>query len=445
MSYIIPPAPQGYDIEYFPRGDFGGYYGGAHYAFLYQGDGYGDSKIHAMKSTDGGVSWSEMDAAGAPTPPNPSGTFAGYSVSRQDNTTVHFIMVDVTSSTSPRTIGGFYLKAFDTSTDTWGATSSLLTSPALAFWGALGEPVCTVNIIVRAAGDCLLLFNGPTETVSGTAYGRVYVCTYDGMVTFGTPIMLPGQTGTSFNYTATKAVVDSSGITHFFLIRGPATLPATTGTGVLHVGMASGTPGTFGTVSTVSTAAFIDGSPSNVSEPSADVVSGTDKLSIVLLVTDPATTKLALSFFSATAALSPTFTADPGVIITEDPALVDPGGNVGSSVLNGINWFISYSPSGEYVFSLQVDNIPDPMQSYGGSLWQSISTDGGATWSTPAQVYLAPNIGMSAKVSTTQMFGYSFSGGAGIVGMFANFYTGSGSLALFSLAGGPGGLASYSF
>lgn len=260
-----------------------------------------------------------------------------------------------------------------------------------------------MNIIVRGSSDYVFQFNGAFETVSGTQYGRVYVCSYDG-ATFGTPVMLPGQTGNAANYTATRGVVDSNGITHFVLINPTGGSPY-----VQHVAMAAGAVGTFGSASTVSAMLAPLGDPGFISEPSIDMVSGTETISV--LIHTFVSSMISLSFFKATAVLNPTFTSDPGTIITQDSTLLD---TVGANPYFDLTIAIAYA-GGKYLAILMVNGG----SYFQGAVYMSQSSDGGATWSTPAKLFSAPNTNSGMpNFLIDQLVAYPYSSSVGMIAMY---------------------------
>ena len=84
--------------------------------------------------------------------------------------------------------------------------------------GGAGVKQFCIKLAVRGPGDYILMFSGHPANVSGNLFSRLYYATFNGS-TFGTPVMLPIETGLSFTpyYLGAGTIsVDSDGRCYFF-------------------------------------------------------------------------------------------------------------------------------------------------------------------------------------------------------------------------------------
>src|SRR6185369_12495552 len=154
------------------------------------GLGAGDGNVHALKSTDSGATWSEMDSANAPGPADfkRSVTNGDYTVLKDGNSVLVLLeLFDVTMTPT-----SLELYIFDLSSDTWSGPTTFLTP--LPDWmrpgGVDAGHLVSFQLVLVSSGSYLLFYSGPRET----NLGRCYVATFNGM-TFKSPIAIPSQSG----------------------------------------------------------------------------------------------------------------------------------------------------------------------------------------------------------------------------------------------------------
>jgi len=197
---------------------------GNQYAILVSG-GYpsgaeGDGKFHALKSTDGGATWTEMDAANAPAPDGEGalaipGWRPAQSICR-DGSTVYLVAAKYALAAT----NGVQTWTFNLSTDTWaaGITSSVI-KPQYGL--GLTEYTPALKLLRVAAGSLVCVF-GASESGAWTGTDqRIYTATFDGS-TFGTPTILPGESGAGYDFLFGDAFVDSGGYLTVFYHTGAA-------------------------------------------------------------------------------------------------------------------------------------------------------------------------------------------------------------------------------
>lgn len=121
-----------------------------------------NSKVRAYKSTDGGSTWAEQDAANAAS----LSAIAG------------FRSFSATQAGSLVTIGGSLgFKPFDTSTDTWGAGVAAPGSPS----AAANVSGAYVGVYLRRSnGNVVVVYQGASISVMGQARRRFYTYKWDG-------------------------------------------------------------------------------------------------------------------------------------------------------------------------------------------------------------------------------------------------------------------------
>lgn len=230
-AVTLPLSRTGWDMGFWPGGTSGLEYNDNQYIFLVGGAELSAElgKLHALKSTDGGATWSSVASLTFPTAAY--GVDWAYTTCR-DGSLVHLMAANnafthvITPVPPP-----LYTYTFDLETDTFSAPSTSVL--------VLGQT--QLNLVRRGAGDMFLLFNSPDEG----AYHRVSIVSFDGS-SFGSPVLIPGQSGLTSTFNAACAEFDSSGILHIVL-------HASGGIGevFMHVGMDSG--GSFGSPQTVET------------------------------------------------------------------------------------------------------------------------------------------------------------------------------------------------
>lgn len=312
MSIIGPDPYKGYDLGQNPTGQFAFKYSGDHYAFLgADGEtfgGGGDNNFHALRSTDGGNTWEELDSGGVPIIPFNT---AAASVLVDGDKVVLLYLNNTGFNVS--SILGFSICTFNLLTSAWGAPASFTSPVPAAFAPDIIriEGAVYFQIVRRDANDYLVCYSGPSETVTGTPYGRLYCVslTFSGSWVFGSPVEIPGQTGVTQSFLFLSAICDSSRNT-FFLYTNDGMSGTGTGPDLWAAGM--NFSGAFGATSLITEncwwrATF---SPFTVASPLALIPGAPQTLAFALPIstgiTNPATGKDFSEFhlFSSPAALT---------------------------------------------------------------------------------------------------------------------------------------------
>ncbi len=314
MSYPVTiPAPYtGYGFGNAPWGSqFAFEYLSAQYAFISQDGqgllGSGDLKPHCMKSTDLGLTWNEIDAAHAPAV---SHTWGGtqYTVWR-DGATVYLLSVNRPSS---GVVSGFDVWTFNLSTQLWSLSATTYVLPVVAEDTGVST---LVQVAVRGTNDFIFFYSGPHETVSGFPRSRAYYATFDG-TTFGTGTILPGQAGSTNNYSPMYACVDASGITHLIYAGGSSGF----GTDLTHVGLSA--LNVFGALGLITGDYATTGFSAPQSSSQLIVIPGSpDRIGFAIDTYESGAFDVAMRLFYADVALNPTWTSS--VIIPSDATALE--------------------------------------------------------------------------------------------------------------------------
>lgn len=243
----------------------------------------GDSKCHCFKSTDGGATYNEIDAANAPFVGNTPGFANCYCVCH-DGATAYIPFVR-TSQIVPQPhvqIDGLTVQKFDLNTDTW-STSTNYATPTLGFMRA-GDNTSrqiAIGLALRQPGDMVFYFSGPPEG----NLARCFTAPFDG-TTFGAAVEIPDQAGDLINFFFPQGVVcDSDLITHFFYNGNPEpSVPL----GVPYFHVAMNPAGVFGVTEMASDKGYILGAAGygTCSAPIFFTDSGHGYVAFFLLVTD---------------------------------------------------------------------------------------------------------------------------------------------------------------
>lgn len=424
MSYPvdIPPTVTGYSLGLNgSRGRHSFEHGSAFYEFLARDNpGSGDLKIHALKSTDNGNTWTEMDSANAPTSVPDSGLVGGlgdvYTVAVDGDSV---IVVVLRATASPTTIHGLEVTIFDLVTDTWGTPTDYSSPVPDGANTSAFQYILELSVI--GAGNYQLMYSGPRETITGTKWGRVYTVAFDGS-TFGTPVALPGQSGIAANFAACSAVA-YGGVNHYFYKSNES---GSIGSPLYHVAL--DTDGvTFGTVAKVTDDLYWVSSDSGVqdigqcSEAIIAQVGGVDVLAIAAEINDDvSSTTQSLRVFYATPALNPTWSntiasqaedGDPELPRNDSsfwvPAFVTLG------YANG-NMVVSWPWQNHFTTSTSRYRY-------------TTSSTASFSWTAPADLF-APSISGVTSVSVIALNGSS---GVGITGLGLNTNTDDDFLAQF--------------
>lgn len=133
-----------------------------------------NNNIEVWKSTDGGSSWAEADAAHNSTVWTWSSTIktGGKTLSAfKSGSKLYYATVDTNSGVDYIGVG-----MFDCATDLWDVTPNRYTT---ATYNANVSLTCPVHLAVRSDGVLVILYNGATERVSGTDYRRIRYATYN--------------------------------------------------------------------------------------------------------------------------------------------------------------------------------------------------------------------------------------------------------------------------
>jgi hypothetical protein len=261
------------------------------------------NKIKVLKSTDGGHTWSEQDAANKPF----TGTASNFksATARLDGTSIVVFHCGV-SSTTPQ------ITKFATATDTWGASSA---TGAQTVQDVTGK--APLAIACRGANDYVVAYNSATESIMGTAYRRISVRPYVSGA-WGTAIVV--ESGVQQNQDLIGLVVGSNGRTHIFWRN-------QTGNTLRHRPFLSG--------NTLGTAGDIDASINAVS----NIYAGGISVSYV----DGANTKVVVPYVDAgaelnvgrfTSADAPSFTTQVVTAVTDNKPSAS-SCNPGVAVANG--------------------------------------------------------------------------------------------------------------
>lgn len=298
-------------------------FGGNLYTFLTQngsGTPFGDNKLHAFKSTDGGATWIEQDAAGAPSL-NFVLTFGNVFTCALDGTTVYCVYVRATFANidrnNPVVINGLTVVQFDLSLDQW-AGSTNYAAPVVDFMrrdvtGSQSREV-QINLVRRGTGDFLFYYSGPNEVsgVTGNKLARVYYAPFDGS-TFGAAVELPDQGGSALYFFPTGCAVDSLGNTHFFYMDNAG---GTLGYNVYHSGLSS--LNAFGSTSVVTAAGFLSNTTGAWSAPVVFTLGAVEQVGFLGYINDDAlSTTQSIRLLYGDATLNPTW-ADS--IVSQDQA-----------------------------------------------------------------------------------------------------------------------------
>lgn len=200
MSITLPTTPAGYSLGKFPAGVTGVEYNGNQYLFAHQFGNYGavgDNKIHILKSTDSGLTWSDIGSFS-------SGTDPGYATC-QDGSTAWIVYCD---SVGPNPLGTacgtLYTRSLDMSSDTLSGANT----QSLIVHHTSGGPSCALSLNKLSTGTLILTYSSeplPTDN------WRTSIATMSGS-NFGSGTELPGQSGTTTGLVA--AAADDSGVLH---------------------------------------------------------------------------------------------------------------------------------------------------------------------------------------------------------------------------------------
>jgi len=180
--------------------------------YLYQAQvGSGGGNINGCgiyESTDGGTTWTDLDAANRPT--------SAQGAAVQDSTNNRLILGLVTD-TFPQTAQATFIKPFNLGTKTWGANI------------ASGGPnaVTVVNsVFLRPDNSIVLIYDFGASNPGGTSRLRAAVwngSTWTSSIDVGSAI-LPSQANGNINVSGACCTMDSTGLIHIVYTNSAATL-----------------------------------------------------------------------------------------------------------------------------------------------------------------------------------------------------------------------------
>jgi hypothetical protein len=201
-------------------------------------------KIRAFKSTDSGATWTQQDAAGAPSINN-----LGGGAGLQFPTSCPTYIQDPTDTTK---VVAAYVEnvtqhvsfvVFDTSSDTWGVPNTggpvahgTDTGGADQSNDDTGAKTC---LEYRSSDDSyVILYQGPPDNTAGQDFSRPYWVTFDRVgLTWSVEVKVTGGAAEAKHYLADGLII-SSDISHL-VISSPTNATATTPYEIYHVAIES--------------------------------------------------------------------------------------------------------------------------------------------------------------------------------------------------------------
>ncbi len=408
MSYPVTiPAPYtGYGFGNAEWGSQLGFeYLSAQYAFISQdgggGLGVGDLKPHCMKSVDLGVTWTELDAANAPTISAVSGTGGTQYTVWRDGSTVYLLSLNRPSS---GVISGFDVWTFNLTTGLWSGSATTYVAPVIAEDTGVSADIA---MIVRGANDYIFIYSGPKETVGGFPRSRAYYATFDG-VTFGTGTVWPGQAGNADNYTPLYGCVDSAGRTYLARAGGSSGFGSDIYVTELSALNVFGTP-QLATGDYAETGNF---SPQDCSQ--LILIPGSpERIAFVCDTYESGAFDVAMRMFYADVGVAPAFSSS--VIIPSDATALE--------IFSDNNFLFNQSctltvDSGGTITCFWI--TPDAGLSHSTNVYETHADAATLTWSTPV-LYLAPPAFTGApSVYAGQVFSYIGPSGLGLISTWSD-------------------------
>lgn len=377
-------------------GDFVFEYKGALYCF---GSGvpdvnYNPFTLSALKSTDGGASWSILDSSHQPlSNPGDTSGFADSWTCALDGSKVYFVCVKYNSGSGTGTPS---IVSFDLDTALWGLEVNLA-APVLH---GLNPAQININLSRRGAGDMIFFFCGDNTK-------HAYYAPFDGSI-FGASVIIPGQDGPdglpTYPYGVVGSVVDSSGTMHFIFGQD---------VGAAHISLLK--DGSFGSIQHVLDADITPLPPYYAKTgPSAPKIInlGGERIAFAALgVSNADSLQGAILFCSAPIATDPIWTITPAVSGVPDDLMPDRGGNW--PVWNGID----VTQSGRTIAIVWTHTLEDESGLDTGQWWETHSING-KTWTPYSVLFQTP------PASPTQAHGWAaeqthlapVTGGVGIWG-----------------------------
>jgi hypothetical protein len=340
---LVPPTGKGFDLGWSPHGVLGFEYLGNQYAFIRQGAEFlfGDFKIHVMKSTDLGLTWSDKASVTIPPSDPPTDAVGAYTVCK-DGSLVYLMAVDTLGVNSGALVcGPVYLWVYDLSTDTFtsGPVVPAGAPTVNKFWH--GGAVSTngnvgISLLRRAAGDMVLLYPGSPEVVSALTWARVSAIAFDGSA-FGVSAELAGQSGTAAWYAPCGAEIDASGILHVIL----DSRSLGGGSFFYHIGLSS--TGSFGTLTAVESAPFFNhlGPAEDASNLLLFSNNGTPSIGFLGVQQDASPNGALLLYYAPSGQLTPAWSSV--ALAPVEPVVIGNGANGGAlaTALQHINGILA--------------------------------------------------------------------------------------------------------
>jgi len=184
----------------------------AGYAYYFIGrDGTTATTLQAFKSTAPDTSWASVTSKTGFT--TAILNIAGYQV----GSVIHLAVQDGTAMSSVATK---YL-SFDAATDTFLATTeTVLAASSIATAGG-GNAGQNCSLVVRSNGNVVIFYNGTQAKVSGTFYSNVWYRERTGVNTYGTAVQVSALT--AFDNSTPFAVLGAANRVHFAWTSGATT------------------------------------------------------------------------------------------------------------------------------------------------------------------------------------------------------------------------------
>lgn len=376
MAYIVGSTPDGYDYRYSPHGVTGLEYNGNQFIFAAEGagSGVGDEKLHILKSTDSGATWSDTDSVVlGPTP--------SYCIC-QNGAVAYILSTDTYNGGTNDLCADLLGWSVDL---TSGAATPLSLSSApqvYKFWwtftptGYQVQKCVGLSLVKLSSGAMWFVFQGSPEPIASKKYARLNVCSFDGS-SFGSPVEIGGQAGVAKAYTQGPCCIDPSDNLHLII----------TAKGFFeyyHVAMSS--TGTFGSIQTVESDSFFThlDPPEEISNLINFSSSG-NKIGFVG-VNDSLSADGDITFYYGDASLNPTWVSVT-VSASGGSAVV-----INASMGSGLSTSINILDGKLYVFWTVSGTAPNwRVSNRAGRIAQRSATVGSfGTWSTESDLIVAP-------------------------------------------------------
>lgn len=164
--------------------------GGNYYMVAVRDNGASPNDAMVLKTSDPTTAdnWTAQDTANEPTPMALGAGDEEYIAvaSRQEGTTMHIVLMTQRIGNDDY---GIQYVAFNMSTDTWGTEVDVHDMGGVYTATGAGSAGLHFDIDVRSDGDLVIVYQGPTESIMGSGYGRIYETHYEG-TSWSTPQQL---------------------------------------------------------------------------------------------------------------------------------------------------------------------------------------------------------------------------------------------------------------